>query len=60
MIFSKKVCKRTKYFYITENAHMNYKNTLSNFRKGIGMTNDYFINMNKIIFEDIKKGISFI
>ena len=56
---SRKGCKKTKFLYIAENANMNYKDTLSNSRKGIDMSNDDFINMNKIISDDIKKGHSF-
>ena len=56
---SKKACRKTKFIYIAENANMNYKHTLSNSRKGIDMSNDDFINMNKIISQDIMKGHSF-
>ena len=56
---SRNGCRKTKYIYTAENANMDYKNLLSQSRKGIDLTNEEFINMNKIITEDIKKGHSF-
>ena len=55
----KKACRRLRYFYSAENAHMDYKDNLVASRTGIDLTNDEFISMNKIIMEDIKKGHSF-
>ncbi len=52
-------CRKTRYFYCAENAHMDYKENLVTSRTGIDLTNEEFINMNKIITEDIKKGHSF-
>ena len=52
-------CRKPKYIYSAENANMDYKDVLVNSRKGIDLTNEEFINMNKIITEDIKKGHSF-
>ena len=54
-----KYCRKKKYIYSAENANMNYKNILSKSRQGIDMTNEQFINMNRIITEEIKKGHSF-
>ena len=52
-------CRKVKYIYVAENANMNYKDTLVSSRKGIDLTNEEFINMNKIITSEIKKGHSF-
>ena len=55
----RKGCRKTKYIYSAENANMDYKDLLSKSRLGIDLTNDEFINMNRIITEDIKNGHSF-
>ena len=55
----RKGCRKTKYIYVAENAHMNYKDVLTNSRKGIDLTNEEFVNMNRIITDEIKKGHSF-
>lgn len=56
---SRKGCRKNRYIYVAKNANMDYKDKLSNSRKGIDLTNEEFIRMNKIITEEIKKGHSF-
>lgn len=52
-------CRKTRYYYSAEEAHMDYKNNLTTSRTGIDLTNEEFIKMNRIITEEAKNGQSF-
>jgi IS30 family transposase len=56
---SKNKCRQTKYFYYAEDAHANYKTSLSESRQGIDLTAPEFHTLKNIICEDISKKHSF-
>ena len=55
----RKGCRKHRYFYEAELAHMGYKEKLSVSRKGIDMTSEEFKRLNRIVTENIRKGHSF-
>jgi len=56
---SKKGCRKTKYYYRANDSQTDYKQLLVSSREGIDMNCEEFINLNKIVKEDIEKGHSF-
>jgi len=55
----RKGCRKDRYFYEAELAHMGYREKLSVSRQGIDMTSEEFKRLNRIVTENIKKGHSF-
>ena len=52
-------CRKDRYYYEAESSHMVYKDNLTVSRLGIDLTSDEFKQLNRIVFDNIKKGHSF-
>jgi len=57
--YSKQKCRKNKYFYYAEDAHVNYRSLLIESRQGIDTDCEEFSKLKAIVKEDISKGHSF-
>lgn len=56
---SSKGCRKNKYKYFAEEAHINYKTTLSETRSGMNMNEEEFKNLKSIVVDSLDKNHSF-
>lgn len=57
--YSRKGCRKDRYLYEADYSNKKYLTTLSESRKGIDMTTEDFHLLNKIVSDNILKGLSF-